>query len=388
MLLPYRVKNRPERFPIATLVIIVVNVIVYAATTDGLTIRESVVKSFAFGLGRTPLWNCLTSMFLHADPFHIAGNMFFLWIFGPSVEGRLRIPRYLAVYFAAGLCGNLLQGLLMGSGLTIGASGCIMGVLGSFWYLFAWSPVCIFYWFYIFWRGTFEVAALWVIAAYVVMDMGEGFLLGSIGMKGGVANFAHVGGAFAGALLCLSFRAKRDSIEMSEAKAVHADMKDISILPLSALQTMIEEDPGNPELIRAAIKPAISFGQESIIHEAMAKAGTSMLDKDPGLVAYYLLTFHGDPRLYQAVHLLRGAGVMERNGDLRQAMSLYYYVIRNYPPSPDIEMAFYRMAQCYWKGFGDGHNAGACLAEMQKRYPTGALRPYAQGLSREIGSVE
>jgi membrane associated rhomboid family serine protease len=157
MLLPYRVKNRPEHFPIATLAIIVINLVAYAATTDGLIIRDSVVKAYAFGLGKTPLWTFVTAAFLHGDPFHIAGNMFFLWIFGPSVEGRLGVPRYIGLYFAAGLCGDILHALLMGSGLTIGASGCIMGVLGAFWYLFAWSPVCIFYWFYFFWRGTLKL---------------------------------------------------------------------------------------------------------------------------------------------------------------------------------------------------------------------------------------
>lgn len=387
MLLPYKVKNRPERFPYATLAIIAINFVVFAFTTDCLVIRESVVKSYAFGLGVSPLWAFFSASFLHAEPFHILGNMFFLWIFGPSVEGRLGIPRYLTVYFVTGFCGDLLHAAFMGSSPTIGASGCIMGVLGAYWYLFAWSPVCIFYWIYFFWRGVFEVAAQWVIAIYVLMDMANGFLSASVGAKGGVANFVHVGGAFTGALLCMAFKVKRDTMEMSEAKAVHADMKDLSILPLSALQTMLEDDPGNPELIRAAIKPAISFSQESIIHEAMAKAGPSMLDKDPGLVAYYLLTFHGDPRLYQAVHLLKAAGTIERTGDIRQAMGLYHYAIRNYPPSTDIEMAFYRMAQCYWKGFRDSKNATACLAEMQKRYPMGSLRPYAEGLVREMGSV-
>ena len=40
---------------------------------------------------------------------HIAGDMLFLWVFGPPVEDRLGIPKYLAVYFAVGIVGNLLE---------------------------------------------------------------------------------------------------------------------------------------------------------------------------------------------------------------------------------------------------------------------------------------
>ena len=42
-------------------------------------------------------------MFLHIDILHLAGNMLYLWIFGPAVEDRLRVPGFLGLYLLTGL---------------------------------------------------------------------------------------------------------------------------------------------------------------------------------------------------------------------------------------------------------------------------------------------
>lgn len=100
MLIPYRVKNPTKHFPFATLGLITANIIVYILTTDSfLAIREDVVERYAYAFGVSPFINFITAAFLHTDPFHLLGNMLFLRVFGPPVEDRLRIPRYLAVYW-------------------------------------------------------------------------------------------------------------------------------------------------------------------------------------------------------------------------------------------------------------------------------------------------
>jgi membrane associated rhomboid family serine protease len=297
MLLPYRVKNPPKRFPYATLTLIVLNVILYLCTTDGLSISEEMGKAWGFAWGKTPLYNMFTSMFLHGDPFHLFGNMLFLWIFGGPVEDRLGVGKYLAMYFLAGVSGAMLQVVLdfavAGEGCyCIGASGAIMGVLGAYWYLFPWSTVCVFYfiWFGIrVWAGSFDLEAIWVILVYFAADLFKGIFFGSFGVDSSIAHFAHVGGVFGGLLFCYALRAKRDTEAMSRARASQADMKDISLLPLDALETMLEEDPTNPEVIRAFIPAAINMRKTEQIDEVMANAGPTLIDKDPDIVAYYLV---------------------------------------------------------------------------------------------------
>jgi membrane associated rhomboid family serine protease len=390
VLLPYRVKNPTKRFPIATLSIIAINVVVFGLTCgDGLQIRESVLNSYAFALGTSPVLNFFTAAFLHMDPIHLLGNMLFFWIFGPPVEDRLGIPRFLALYFVAGLCGDLLQAVLdlsmAGHSMPgIGASGCIMGVLGAYWYLFSWSTVCVFYWFGWFWHGVWEVQALWVIGLYFVMDIGEGILSGAMGVSGGVANFAHVGGSVAGALLCLAMRMKRDTEAVSEAKAMQADMKDLSLVPLYSLRAMLEQDPQNGELLRAMITPALRQRNQAAIDEAFTRAGTSLIDTDPELVAYYLIDLQGAGSIYQPMHLLHLAGLLERSGDTQKALRAYRVIADRFASAPETETALYRMAQCSWNAHKDSETARSCLAEMAKRFPKGEMTPYGRALWQQI----
>ena len=389
MLIPYRVKNPTKRFPVATVSLIAINVIVFGLTIDGWNITESVLNEYAFALGVSPLWNAISAAFLHADPFHLLGNMLFFWVFGPSVEDRLGIPKFLVLYFATGFAGDFLQAAIDMAVVGhvrpgIGASGCIMGVVGAYWYLFPRSTVCVFYWFGWFWHGVWEVHALWIIGMYFVMDLAEGILFGTTKMSGGVANFAHVGGSICGALLCLLLRIKRDTEVVSDAKAIQAETKDLSLVPLYALQSMLADDPRNPELLRAIVAPALREQNSSAIDKAFSQAGPELIDADPALVSYYLLDVRGSGEFYNPLQLLRLGGAMERSGDILRAAGLYRLIVERYVNAPEVETALYRMAQCSWNNQRDAQTALACLSEMMQRFPQGDMSPYGRQLHQQI----
>jgi membrane associated rhomboid family serine protease len=351
-------------------------------------IRPDVLAGYGFILGKTPFYTYFTAVFLHADPFHLLGNMLFLWVFGPSVEDRLGVGRFLGMYFLSGFIGDLMQaglGAAEGRYLPgIGASGCIAGLLGAYWYMFSWSTVCVFYWIGWLWHGVWEVAAGWVVGLFFAKEVLFGYLMRSAGQGGGVANFAHVGGVLGGLLICLALRAKRDSSELSEARAIQADMKDLSLMPLHALQTMLESDPLNTQLIRAMVKPAYNLNKVGVIHDAMARAGTAMIEADPTFVAYYLTTLRGESGIYQPVQLLRLAGVLERAGEASQALQVYSLISQRDATSQDAETALYKMANCYWTTFHDVQNARNCLREMATRFPNGPMTPYGRNLWNQI----
>ncbi|NLC55853.1 MAG: rhomboid family intramembrane serine protease [Armatimonadetes bacterium] len=396
MLLPYRVKNPVKHFPYATVAILAANAILFIGTSDGFTMSDAMIETWGFKWGTTPLYTLFTAMFLHGDAMHLGGNLLFLWVFGPPVEDRLRVPLYLLLYFLAGICGTALQVLLDFAAeghpvFGIGASGCIMGVLGAYWYLFSWSPVRVFYFFWFFlrvWVGAFEVAAVWVIGLYLVLDLAQGLLYGTYGGGSGVGHFAHVGGAAVGILLCLALRIKRDSEAIAGAKAVQADMKDLSLLPLDVLETMLAEDPRNPEIIRAMIRPAIDLGRQQVIEEAMERAGPGLIEQDPLLVAHYLLVLRGKAALYQPVHLLRLAGRLERDGHHQEATRLYGLLVQAHPAAPEVEMAIYRMAVGYWEHLGDAGRARACLRQLATRFPKGEMFALGRDLWRRIEAAQ
>ena len=49
----------------------------------------------------------VSSLFLHGGLLHIAGNMLYLLVFGPAVEGRLGHRRFILFYFTAGIISGL-----------------------------------------------------------------------------------------------------------------------------------------------------------------------------------------------------------------------------------------------------------------------------------------
>jgi membrane associated rhomboid family serine protease len=82
-------------------------------------------------------WRLFTSMFLHANLFHLAFNMWALWVVGSFLERIMGSVRFLLLYLVSGLAGSVLV-LAAGPAWvpTVGASGAIFGVFGA---LFAWA---------------------------------------------------------------------------------------------------------------------------------------------------------------------------------------------------------------------------------------------------------
>jgi membrane associated rhomboid family serine protease len=386
MLIPYRVKNPWKRFPYATVALIALNMVIYGMTTqDGLVIRDAVADRFAFHLGISPVITLFTAMFLHADPFHLLGNMLFLWVFAPPVEDRLGIPRFLAIYLITGIVGDLMQAgvdvLFYGQTVAIiGASGCIMGIMGAYWYLFSWSTVCVFYFIMIIriYAGTWEVAAFWIIGLFVLLDIGRGLLGG-----GGVANFAHVGGSLAGALLCLALGMKRDTAALSEVKRAQAEVEHLELLTLQELELIRADDPQNLRVLRALVHPALAQGESDLLHRAFRDAGPSLIDSDPQLVMEYL-QLQGDVTIYSARDLLRLARIAEDGANPTVALHLYALVRSTYPRAIESEMALYRMGVVSWEKLHDRATAIRHLHALLEQYPFSTMEPYVRVLLREL----
>jgi len=135
-------------------------------------------------------------MFLHGSLFHLLGNMLYLWIFGNNIEDVLGHVRFALFYLLAGLAAALTHTLAMPNSRIpmIGASGAIAGVLGAYWFLFPRARVrtFVFLFFYI------DIVA---IPAGIVLGVWFLAQLLNVGMGGGVAWFAHIGGFLAGLLL-------------------------------------------------------------------------------------------------------------------------------------------------------------------------------------------
>jgi len=150
-----------------------------------------------------------SAMFLHGGMMHLGGNMLYLWIFGDNIEDWYGHWRYLIFYLLCGLTASFGQMLtnIHSSMPTIGASGAIAGVLGSYFLLYPTARVLTLIPFGFFMRLV-EIPAFFFLGFWFLLQMFSGTLtLGS--QTGGVAWWAHIGGFITGIVLLLIFRRKR-----------------------------------------------------------------------------------------------------------------------------------------------------------------------------------
>jgi len=154
-----------------------------------------------------------SGMFLHANILHIAGNMLFLAVFGPTVEDRMGRARYLGFYLLGGLAALALQVAVAPNSIdpTLGASGAIAAVLGAYILLYPrariLAVVILIFFFTIVDLPAWTMLVLWLAFDGVLGALGVSTPFGG---GAGVAYYAHIGG-FAFGLLVVRALVRRDS---------------------------------------------------------------------------------------------------------------------------------------------------------------------------------
>jgi membrane associated rhomboid family serine protease len=142
----------------------------------------------------------LTSQFLHGDIFHLVGNMWFLFLFGRSVEQVLRPGLFLTLYLGTGVLAGLAHVLVDTESVIpcLGASGAISGVLGAYFFRFPMNRLRLWmgWYFGVVRVPAFVVLGLWFLIQYLLC----GAALDAGLVHGGVAYWCHVAGFVAGLL--------------------------------------------------------------------------------------------------------------------------------------------------------------------------------------------
>lgn len=209
-MLPIRDYNPTRRPSLLTWGLILINFGVYFYLAQNPVMDENAIARYAvipadITAGRH-LGTLITSMFLHANLLHVAGNMLFLWIFGNNVEDRLGEVRFVIIYFASGIAGSLLQVFITPNSPIpmLGASGAISGILAAYVLYFPRARVLTF----VVPFFVFTLPAFLFIGYWIALQALDAFLnLGAIG--GGVAFFAHVGGFATGLILAILLRPRQ-----------------------------------------------------------------------------------------------------------------------------------------------------------------------------------
>jgi len=127
--------------PTVTYALIGLNVLVYlavmlsgASPTGGGFGGSSLVEAWAVGrtgVGDGELWRLVSAGFLHAQFFHLLLNMIALYVLGGQLEPAIGRVRFALVYFVSLLAGSFGALLLTSTGLTLGASGAVFGLMAA-----------------------------------------------------------------------------------------------------------------------------------------------------------------------------------------------------------------------------------------------------------------
>ena len=94
----------------------------------------SITERYAFLPANPRPITYLTSTFLHANWWHVLGNMWFLWLAGFVLEDAWGRPLYLLVYLAAGAMACQFDAWASPGSIvhSVGASGAVAGLMGAF----------------------------------------------------------------------------------------------------------------------------------------------------------------------------------------------------------------------------------------------------------------
>ena len=191
------------------------------------------------------VWQYLTSMFMHGGVMHILFNMMGLWMFGSALERIWGSQKFLILYFVAGIGAGVISSLVNSyeytasiaavnaAGMTsldikelldtrmyrptseltaemvgevyqnyhmktVGASGALYGVIVAFAMRFPNMKMFLMF-------VPFPIAAKYFVPALLCLDLFSGVTGYSL-LGGGIAHFAHLGGALVGFLLMLYWR--------------------------------------------------------------------------------------------------------------------------------------------------------------------------------------
>jgi membrane associated rhomboid family serine protease len=214
-MIPLRDTIPSSIFPIATSMLIALNVLVFfyelslGRDLDVFIMRYGAVP-LRFVMGGqldevssfARFFPLFSSMFLHGGWIHLIGNMLYLWIFGDNVEDRLGHGRFVLFYLLCGLAAALAQIYIHPTSRLpmVGASGAVAGVLGAYLLLFPHSRILalIPIGFFI---QIAEIPAFIFLVFWFLMQ----FLSGAVAITGapvgGVAWWAHIGGFVSGMVL-------------------------------------------------------------------------------------------------------------------------------------------------------------------------------------------
>ena len=197
IVLPLRSESWTENNkPVFVSSLILINILIFIIQIFTVDDKSAFFQSFGFVPSQffsgNQIRGIITSIFIHAGVLHILGNMFFLWMFGPNVEGLFGSKIFAISYLSWGIFGGLSHAVLHFNSTipAIGASGAIAGILGAFLIVCPKARI-----------STLVISRVVDIPSYIYLTLWIIFqIIYCVTGASGVGWLAHIGGFLAGML--------------------------------------------------------------------------------------------------------------------------------------------------------------------------------------------
>ncbi len=377
--LPFATDRRGRRVPWVTYTLIGLNVVAYLFT------GPETFGHWGLTPGAPRYHALLTYQFLHRDLAHLAGNMAFLWLFGPHVEEALGWEAFLALYLGGGIAAGLLHMAIViirgefALGPLVGASGAISAILAPFAIRFhralirlVWLPGLLAErlsartgrgW------GFLEVPAVLGLGLWLAQNVWDGLLsLRNPNVAvGGTAYWAHLGG-FAFGLIAAELtgllRDGRQDYLLQDARAASSWEAAVR-----GYRTFLSRAPDNFS-VRGELAAVLARQDEEgeaaremtqAVREAL-RQGAADVVRLAGEARVLSLSLALAPR-----ERLRLAGAAEVAGDVPLAVWLLRVLLVETPEAPEDKMARLKLGQLLRDR--DPAAARAALAGFLEKYP-------------------
>ena len=178
--------------------LLIINVLMYFAyyvlLKQGIINLNYYLGIWSLSTGLFRIWQPLTYMFMHGSFDHLFFNMFSLWMFGSALENFWGSKRFLFYYLVCGIGAGLLNMLVPGAHVSVGASGAVYALLLAFGMM--WPKNYIYLYFLV------PIRTKWFIIGMIVIELFEGIFRST----DGIAHFAHLGGMLIGFLIILYWK--------------------------------------------------------------------------------------------------------------------------------------------------------------------------------------
>lgn len=205
--------NRYSFFPIMTVLLIVVNCLIFYLEIFVVhdfwpfLMKYAVTPSLLLNAEGAGALSNVTAMFLHGGLSHLLGNMLALWVFGRRVEDACGPWRFLAFYLLAGTSAHMLFVIVQHDSAIpgIGASGAIFGVMGAYLLLYPGGRIrtLVFVTFVPLWP---RIRAIWIVLYFVGIQIVPAIQTLLRQADYSVNHWAHLGGFFSAVFILLFIR--------------------------------------------------------------------------------------------------------------------------------------------------------------------------------------